>query len=139
MTAGCTIAAGGGTWNCSSSREIKVDFADADAPAILDRVVAMPISTWRYRDESSGALHLGPTSEDFREAFGLGHSSTEIGLIDGQGVALAAIQGLNAKLEAERAAKDAEIAALRAELAAIRSMLATIAADRPTQTAVVGP
>ena len=63
----------------------------------------------------------------------------DIVTVDADGVALAAIQGLNAKLEAERAAKDAEIAALRAELAAIRSVLATLAANRPTQTAVVGP
>ena len=43
---------------------------------------------------------------------------------DADGVALAATQGLNAKLEAERAARDSEIAALRSELAEIRALLA---------------
>jgi hypothetical protein len=136
LTAGCAIAAGGGTWSCSSSRDLKKDIAVVDTANILDRVARLPVSTWRYRDETSGALHLGPTAEDFREAFGLGDSSADIGLIDGQGVALAAIQGLNAKVEAERAAKDAEIAALRAELAAIRSVLATIVPGSP-QTAEI--
>jgi hypothetical protein len=62
-----------------------------------------------------------------------------INTFDANGVALAAIQRLNAKLEAERGVKDAEIAALSAELAAIRSVLATIAGAQPTQAAVVGP
>lgn len=111
---GCTIAAGGGAWSCSSSREIKYDFADIDPAAVLDRVVAMPIATWRYRDEKSGARHMGPTAENFHAAFGLGDSAQNIGLLDGHGVALAAIQGLNARVEAQAR----EIAALKAALAA---------------------
>jgi hypothetical protein len=43
--------------------------------------------------------------------------------MDVQGVARAAIQGLNAKVEAERAAKDAEITSLRRELAELRQAL----------------
>jgi hypothetical protein len=70
-------------------------------------------------------------------AFRLGHDKS-IGSVDADGVALAANQGLNAKLEAGRLAKDAEIAALRAELAAIRSVLATITSTQPTQMAVIG-
>jgi hypothetical protein len=73
-------------------------------------------------------LHLGPTAEDFREAFGLGDSSADIGLIDGQGVALAAIQGLNAKLEAVIEAQQRRLDAQAAELAALRSTVARIAA-----------
>jgi len=108
-----------GSWSCSSSRSLKDDFASVDTRSILERVVAMPIATWRYRDETSRALHLGPTSEDFRAAFGLGHTDKEIGLVDGQGVALAAIQGLKAKLEAKLAAKEVEIAQLEAAIAAL--------------------
>ena len=66
---------------------------------------------------------MGAMAQDFRAAFGLGETELGINTLDADGVALAAIQGLNAKLEAERAAKDAEIAALRAELAAIRLLL----------------
>jgi hypothetical protein len=62
-------------------------------------------------------------------------SDTQIVTIDADGVALAAIQGLNAKLEAERAAKDAEIAALRAELAELRSLKEEVASIRAAQSA----
>jgi hypothetical protein len=82
-------------------------------------------------------------------SFGLGETELGINTLDADGVAFAAIQGLNAKLEAERAAKEGKIAVLRAELAelrdvraelaAIRSVLATIAGALPPQTAVVAP
>jgi hypothetical protein len=128
LTAGCAIAAGGGMWSCSSSRDLKKDIAAADVADVLDRVSRLPVSTWRYRDEASGAVHLGPTAEDFREAFGLGDSSTDIGLIDGQGVALAAIQGLNAKLEAIIEVQQRRLDAQAAELTALKAIVARIAA-----------
>jgi hypothetical protein len=126
LATGCTIAAGGGTWQCSSSRDIKKDVVAVDAADVLDRVARLPVSTWRYRDEASGALRLGPTAEDFREAFGLGDSSKDIGLIDAHGVALAAIQGLNAKLEAQQRKLNAQAA----ELTALKATVARIAARR---------
>jgi hypothetical protein len=130
LTTGCTIPAGGGMWNCSSSRELKDDFEAIDPRAILDGVVKMPISSWRYRDEIGRPRHVGPTAEDFRDAFGLGDSSRDIGLIDGQGVALAAIKGLNAKLEATIAAQQRKLEAQAAELAALKATLDRIAAGR---------
>ena len=42
---------------------------------------------------------MGPMAQDFHRAFGLGDRDTEIVTIDADGVALAAIQGLNAKVE----------------------------------------
>ena len=47
------------------------------------------------------------------------HTDKEIGLVDGQGVALAAIQGLNAKLEARLAEQEGEIAQLKAAIATL--------------------
>jgi hypothetical protein len=110
---GCSIPAGGGAWSCTSSRDQKQDFAAVDAQAVLQRVVALPITEWRYRTETSGARHMGPTAQDFRAAFGLGHDDVSIATVDAQGVALAAIQGLNAKLEAKIAEQAREIAELR--------------------------
>ena len=83
--------------------------------------------------------NLGPTAQDFHAAFGFGFNDKVIASGNLHGVALAAIQGLNAKVEDRLAAKDAEIASLRAELAAIHSVLATIAATRLTQTAEIAP
>lgn len=98
-----------------SDRAMKTSFADIDPLDVLGRVVAMPIDTWSYRN-FPGERHLGPVAQDFYAAFGLGSTDTTISNVDAAGVSLAAIQGLNAKLEASNAA-------LRAELDALRTML----------------
>ena len=54
------------------------------------------------RDGSNGELiHFGPVAQDFYAAFSLGDSDKAIALQDGEGVALAATQGLH-KLLRER-------------------------------------
>ena len=42
---------------------------------------------------------MGPMAQDFRDAFKLGDNDKLIGYLDETGVALAAIQGLNQKLQ----------------------------------------
>ena len=106
----------GGTWTNGSSRTFKEDFAAVDGASVLAKVLAMPITTWRYRDSNEGR-HMGPIAEDFAAAFGLGNGDRYIATVDGIGVALAAIQGLGARMDSEIAAKDARIAALEARLA----------------------
>ncbi len=134
---GATLAPGTGAWAALSDVHGKHAIDPVDAREVLEKVAAMPISTWQWKAEPGTVRHMGPMAQDFHSAFGLGNSDTQIVTIDADGVALAAIQGLNAKLEAERGAKDAEIAALRAELVAIRSVLATIAATQSTQPAEI--
>ena len=102
-TAGVTLAAGSGTWASLSDQAAKQDLAVVDPQTILAKVVAMPVSTWRYRSETSGALHMGPTAQDFHAAFGLGEGNRTITTVDADGVALAAIQGLHQVLEARNA------------------------------------
>ena len=121
MSTGCSIAPGGGMWACSSARDSKEDLVAVNAQTILAKVNALPIWDWKYQTEVSGARHLGPTAEDFHAAFGLGDSDRRIGLIDASGVALAAIQGLNAQLQVLVTAKDAEIAALKERMAKVES------------------
>jgi hypothetical protein len=108
-TAGVTVASGGGAWATLSDRAAKKDIIAVDSRSILDRLASMPLYTWRYIAEVSGATHMGPVAQDFRAAFGLGDSDKTITTVDADGVALAAIQGLNQKLEAEFKAKDARI------------------------------
>ena len=68
----------------------------------------MPIDAWSYRNE--GAIrHIGPVAQDFRSAFHLGYDDKTIATVDSEGVALAAIQGLNQKLEESGRDKDAKI------------------------------
>lgn len=77
-----------------SSREIKRDNAPIDRADLLKAVRAMPVERWRYAEFMlDGEVHIGPYSEDFQEATGLGDGRT-INLIDAFGVALATIQAL---------------------------------------------
>ena len=84
----------GGTWTNSSDRASKEDFAPVDVREVLQKVAALPISSWSYRVEDDAVRHLGPMGQDFHSAFGLGDSDKAIGTVDADGVALAAIQGL---------------------------------------------
>jgi len=56
---------------------------------------------------------IGPAAQDFFAAFNVGDDNRHITDIDEGGVALAAIQGLNQKLEAELKTKDAQLAEQR--------------------------
>ena len=123
----CRMDPNGGSWNCSSSREVKRDFEPVDTRDTLEKVASLSLTSWRFMKEPEGVRHLGPMAEDFRAAFGLGSDEKSISSVDAQGVALAAIQGLNAKLEQQLRDKDAEIAALtsriESELAELRATL----------------
>jgi hypothetical protein len=118
-TAGVVVAAGGGSWSSLSDVNAKRDLELADAKSVLAKVAAMPVYTWRYITELSGALHMGPTAQDFRAAFGLGDSDRRITTVDEGGVALAAIKGLKQEIDE----KNAEIDALKLELRAIKQKL----------------
>ena len=100
-----------GTLTENSDIHAKTDIASADTSEILELLMGVPISTWRYQD-SPDALHLGPMAQDFFAAFGLGDTDTGISTIDRDGVALAAIQGLYQLVEE----KDATIAEQRQQL-----------------------
>jgi hypothetical protein len=82
----------------ASDRNLKTDFANIRPQEILDRLAALRIGSWRYTNENAGVRHIGPMAQDFQAAFGLGADGKMIYFVDGSGVALAAIQGLNAKL-----------------------------------------
>jgi len=111
------LAAGGNSWSAVSDRAAKEHFEPVDVRAVLDAVAAMPITTWNYKTQGDTVRHMGPMAQDFRAAFGLGVSDKLIDTIDPDGVALAAIQGLNEIV----AAKDAEIARNEAQITGLRS------------------
>jgi len=108
-----------GTLSQGSDRNIKTNFSPANPAAVLEKVVALPVQTWRYKTEADGTRHLGPVSQDFYASFGLGDDDRHITTVDESGVALAAIQGLNQKLEEQRGEleqKETEIAELKTRL-----------------------
>jgi hypothetical protein len=106
----------------TSDRNTKTHFASVTSREILTKLAALPISTWAYTN-AAGIRHIGPVAQDFRAAFGVGDDDKHIATVDADGVALAAIQGLNQKLESELSAKDAMIQSLVKRLEALESKL----------------
>ncbi len=83
-----------------SDVNLKTDFGSVDPNVVLERLAALPISTWSYKAEASDVKHIGPMAQDFMAAFGVGGSDRAIAKVDADGVAFAAIQALNARLQA---------------------------------------
>ena len=78
------------------------------------------MASWRYKTEDESARHIGPFAEDFQRLFGLGDGET-ISMVDAQGVALAAIQGLQERVAAKESELDQRLAEKEADLARLRS------------------
>ena len=116
----------------TSDRNAKTKIHSIDGKTILDKVSALPVSSWVFKSDPQKS-HVGPMAQDFHNAFGLdGDDDKHINLTDISGVSLAAIQELNremkeqnATVSAQLASKDAEIASLKAQLS---SMSATFSA-----------
>jgi hypothetical protein len=112
LNAGVSLAAGSGTWSSLSDRNAKDNFKTITPRQMLAKVAELPITQWSYKTEP-GVQHIGPMAQDFHAAFGLnGSDDRHIATVDEEGVALAAIQGLNQKLQD----KDAEIQNLEKKL-----------------------
>jgi len=133
---GAIVASGTVTANgvlLTSDRNVKENFKPLDSQSVLAKVAALPITGWNYKDNDVGIRHVGPMAQDFHTAFGLdGADDTHISVVDETGVALAAIQGLNQKLQQ----KDAEIQQLQqsvAELQALVKQLATLRSQPATK------
>ncbi|MFP2924346.1 tail fiber domain-containing protein [Pyxidicoccus sp. 3LG] len=127
LTTGCDLPPGSGVFSCTSDRNLKEDFRPIDGEEVLAKVARMPVESWRYKDEAGGIRHLGPVAQDFRTAFGLGTDDKSIGMLDIDGVNMAAIQALERRTQ-ELRAKSAEVDALRAELAELKRGLSRLEA-----------
>ena len=149
-TSGVEVQSGSGSWSTYSDRNGKANIVVIDGREVLDRLVHMPISTWNYKAQDPSVRHIGPMAQDFRAAFGLGENDTTISTVDGQGVALAAIQGLNQRELQDRArfqrllqekdtqieVQQREIDAQRAELEAVKEQLTQVESLRAELTAL---
>jgi hypothetical protein len=113
----CSLA---GVWTSVSDRNSKEAFTAINPRAVLEKVTALPITEWKYKVEADGTEHIGPMAQDFHAAFGLnGADDKHIATVDEEGVALAAIQGLNEKLNE----KDVEIQDLKQSVAELKAMV----------------
>ena len=110
-----------------SDRNKKENFAEVNTRDVLEKVAGMPITTWNFKQSDPDVRRMGPMAQDFHAAFGLnGKDDKTISLVDGQGVALAAIQGLNTKLGDELKQRDLVIEAQKAKLAEMESRVARL-------------
>ena len=126
ILSGVTLPAGSGSWGSYSDRNAKANCAPVDTRAVLERVVTLPVSTWNYKAQDPSIRHMGPMAQDFHETFKLGDSEKTISTVDADGVALAAIQGLNQKLEE----KEARIAELESRLDALEQLIIRLAQNK---------
>ncbi|MBD3855184.1 MAG: tail fiber domain-containing protein [Acidobacteria bacterium] len=104
----------------------KTGLTPVDPTDALDRVAELPVTTWSFTSDPSGTTHLGPSAQDFYRTFDIGADDRHIAPLDAAGVALAAIQGLNVKLEATDDALQRDDENLEAENAALATRLAEV-------------
>ena len=115
-----------GTVNGSSDCNVKEHFSPVSARDVLEKVSSLPITEWNYITDGETLRHIGPMAQDFYAAFNVGTDDKHISMVDADGVALAAIQGLNQKLEEQRA----EHAELKRELSEIKQLLTQLSKNQ---------
>ena|GEM_PF-2774008 len=93
----------GGVWTNTCSREFKDRFTSISGADVLDKISAMNVKGWYYKDTNE--YHIGPVAEDFYSAFGCGQRDVKadigkyIASGDMAGVALLAVQELNKEMK----------------------------------------
>jgi hypothetical protein len=95
ITLGAQLAANATAWTALSDSTKKTDIQRVDTKTVLAKVMQLPISEWRYKDQPISSIrHMGPMAQDFWTLFHLGEDSLGISTLDPDGIALAAIQEL---------------------------------------------
>ncbi|MEQ8290705.1 MAG: hypothetical protein RIA08_00760 [Roseovarius sp.] len=110
-----------GSLSQGSSRARKTAITPVDHADILQKVTALPVANWSWKDAEE-VRHIGPFAEDFHRIFSTGDSAHTIATLDASGVALAAIQALAHRTETlqDRTTRlEAENAELRSRLEAL--------------------
>jgi len=87
-----------GSWQVASDSNLKTKVTAVDTRMILSKVAAMPLTEWEYKVVPH-RRYIGPMSQDFHAAFGLGDDDKTISTLDSDGVMYAAIQGLVEELK----------------------------------------
>jgi len=128
---GAQLAAGATSWTTLSDRNAKKDIQPVNYREVLEKLSRVPVHGWRYRWETNNEVpHLGPMAQDFKAAFYPGRDDKGISTLEFDGVELAAIKGLNEKLEQQAKEKDARIAALEKDVVELKKWIAQLAQKR---------
>ena len=123
-TAGAQLAPGATAWTVLSDRNAKKNFQVVNTEAVLERLAAIPIQRWNYQwEQDTDVPNIGPMAQDFKAAFYPGRDVKGISTLEFDGVELAAIQGLNQKLEDRSKELEARSQRLEAENAELKTRL----------------
>jgi hypothetical protein len=117
---------GAASWSFSSDRNLKEGFAPVDTRAVLDKVSRLLLEEWNYQGYPQ--RHIGPMAQDFHAQFPLNDSDTTLNDADLHGVALAAIQGLNQKVESRLQTAESRMERLETENVELRQEMAELKA-----------
>jgi hypothetical protein len=89
-----------GVWtNAPSTAEYKINVEPANDEAILELLRQISINEWTHIEDAPYVRHIGPMADDFHYSFGLGDGPDGIAASDMAGVAMAAIQALDRKVQ----------------------------------------
>lgn len=118
LQVGTTTSAGngaylttGGVWTDASSIKLKTNFLRLDDNWLFSKIKNLDILRWEYKN--SKETHIGPTSEQFVNEFGVGNGDDKhLSTLDVSGVALRGVQALIHKIEE----KESEITELKNEV-----------------------
>jgi hypothetical protein len=122
VISGVQLPSGGGSWASLSDRNAKENVEKVQGREILKRLAAIPIATWNYKSQDTAVRHIGPMAQDFAAAFNVGEDEKHIATVDADGVALAAIQGLNQVVKE----KETEIEDLKKRLTMLEQLVKTL-------------
>jgi len=95
-----------------------------DAQAVLQKVAQLPVSEWSYKGYDQ--RHIGAMAQDFHELFPLNGDDKVLNDADLHGVELAAIKGLNEKVETGSQNSEGRMQKLEAENAELKQSLAEL-------------
>jgi hypothetical protein len=124
---GVFLAPNGNSWAAISDRNTKKNFAPVDERDVLEKLARVPVQRWNYKWEAeTNPPHLGPMAQDFKAAFYPGRDDKSISTLEFDGVELAAIQGLNQKLEE----KETRIRTLEKELSELKQAVKKLSEGR---------
>lgn len=110
----------------SSSRTVKTSIGEVDPDELLEKLLDLPVHSWKYLGAEERPLHVGPMAEDFHAAFGLG-GSRHIDLIDTTGITIASIQALATNYRKKVATLERELDVQRERTARLERKLESLA------------
>ena len=119
----CGFNSSGQSFN-ASDRNVKENFEPISNSEILEKLVAMPITKWTFKQSDDSVKYVGPMAQDFHAAFGLGGSNDRvIHATNAQGVTMAALQGLNTKVEDKTKTLEARLNELEVRVVILENSL----------------